>query len=557
MYKININKLTPKQRETILLLPEDYREKLLHMDEEALAIAESHIAISNKDYPTKAFVPNIGQVRGLQCLAKPHPTYFKKYPHKVFVFGGNGTGKTASLAAILIPGICLGPDFINKEYFGDWQYFYDIEKLRKKRKLFVRLVADAADMKENAGSLYQQIQKWVPTAEFKDKVGDFFKTIKIGDVLIDFKSHAMPKTAHAGPDYDVVIFNEPVPDPEVYDENISRTRGRGRAFMFCTPLDVAAYLSKETEMTGPDGEVSVTYMSVWDNCKDILGTRGIWSRDEVDTMIRGWSRDPDSLDARVSGKPQHLSGVVFKTYNEDIHVIDPFQIDENYNVYHICDPHDTKPPYACWIAVDALNRCYVIAEYPDGDWSTLRSTSYTIKHHVGNFDTIERGMHPDFPYFRKVADFNLGDPNKMLCKLPNSTLTLKQEYDYSSGREYDCDVMDNIAIGFDKIRELLWCDAQKKIEFPTNCPQLFFFRTVKNMRRAMREFGYKKLRDQISARSDALDPTHECPLACLRYFAVKREAWATRGGKGIGGDYEAYLKGTHVKHDNLASCIYD
>jgi len=555
MSNIDIKKLPPRQQQVLMTLPEDFRERLLRRDPGAVAILEGHAKLTERDYPSKCFVPNVGQVRGLQCLAKPHSTYFKGYPHKTFVFGGNGSGKTTALAAILLPGMCLGPNFVNTAYFRDWEYFRECEKIRKKRKLYVRLVADAADMKEGAGSLYQQIAKWIPTAEFKDKVGDFFKTIKVGDVLIDFKSHAMPKTAHAGPDYDAVIFNEPVPDPEVYDENVSRTRGRGRIFMFCTPLDVAAYLSKEMEGTGPDGEVVINYISIWDNCKDIVGNRGIWSRDEVETMIRGWSRDPDSLEARVSGKPQHLSGVVFKTYNEDIHVIDPFPIDDNYNLYHICDPHDTKAPYACWVAVDPLNRAYVVAEYPDGDWSTLRSTSYTIKHHLGNFDSIERGNHPDFQYLKKRADFNIGDPNKMLCKLPDSTMTLKQVYDLSSNRDYDCDVVDDLALGFDRIKEMLWVDQQRKIEFPLNAPQLYFFRTVKNMRRALREFGYKRLREQIAAKSDALDPTWECPIACLRYFAMKKEAWSRRVGVMGGSDYEALEWGRRQPKDNLANCM--
>ena len=113
-------------------------------------------------------------------------------------------------------------------------------------------------MKENSGSLYQQIAKWIPTAEFKDKTGDFYQTVVIGDMIIDVKTHNMGTVAHAGPDYDLVIFNEPAPEA-IYYENVSRTRSGGRVFLFLTPLNQAAYLARDVRYNdSPEGEIYIS-----------------------------------------------------------------------------------------------------------------------------------------------------------------------------------------------------------------------------------------------------------------------------------------------------------
>ena len=450
-------------------------------------------------------------------------------------FVNHNSGKTCDLAAVLLPGICLGPEFVNRTYCN-WRFFYDCAEIRKKRKLLVRLIGAAADMMEGAGSLYQQISKWIPTAEFKNKAGDFFKTIQIGDVLVDFKTHEMSVVAHAGPDYDVVIFNEPPPEP-IYKENLSRTRGVGRAFVFCTPLKLAAYLLRETDAPAPDGEISVNYISLWDACADIPGTRGHKSRVEIERQIRDWQSDPDSLEARVFGKFQHLAGAIFKCFDEAVHKIQPFPIDKNFNVYMVVDPHLAKPPFVIWVAVDALGRAFVVAEYPIEDWDTINSTSLTIEHFGKDFDLIEHGKHPQFQYFNAPATYNIGDPNIMGTRMPNTNRTLKQEYDKATGRSFITNVNDSIELGFDRIRELIFFDKTRPVS-AVNQPKLYVFETCKNTLRALREFGTTD------------DKTvWECPIACLRYFAMKQQPWESKAGGDYGvSEYDAINRGRNAEY---------
>ena len=518
-------------------LPEAVRAMAKDNPAEFQKALQVELVNRKKNYPSIDFVPNIAQERALKCLAAPHETY-GDYPKKIMFIAANGIGKTCDIAAILLPGMCLGPEFVNKEYCN-WQYFHDIAKIRKQRRLFVRLICDAKDMKEDNGSLYQQIKKWIPTAKFKDKTGDFYQTVIIGDVIIDVKTHNMDKIAHAGPDYDAVIFNEPAPQ-DLYTENISRLRLGGRAFLFLTPVDKATYLAKDIHNPrGPEGEVYVCGGNIWENCADIPGTRGILARTSIEFMIREWEKEGEHIaKARETGSFSTFAGVVFELFNRNMHVVDPFKIPTNWNIYHLCDPHDVKPPFAMWIARDPMNNSYIIAEYPEGDWDQVRRTNLTVKHFCRDFEIIESGRDAKFPYMpRKKSNFNIGDPNKFKVNLINVGKTLQQEFSYY-GFDYDLSANDDIALGHNSIRELIMYDPKRKID-AFNRPRLFVFSTCKNVIQAFFEY-------MVDQDTGKLIEKWKCPIDLIRYYCDKAEPWkniSSSDEDGQSSDMDEVLRG--------------
>lgn len=533
-------------------LPPHVREMVDKDPGKLVEILKREQQAHKKDFPSISFVPNIGQERSLKCLAKSHPV--NGWPHKVFVLGGNGSGKTCDMCAVLLPGACLGPEFVNREYCN-WDFFRHCAEIRRERKLHVRIVCDAKDMKQDGGSVYQQIEKWIPIAEFKNKTGDFFQTVQIGDVTVDVKTYDMPIRAHAGPDMDIVIFNEPPPE-QVYDENVTRTRGTGTAFVFCTPLDIAAYLLRETQQPAPEGEIIVNEISLWDNCADIPGNRGQVPRKEIEKQIRDWSKNPDTLDARVFGKFAHLSGAIFKVFREDIHVIDPFQIDNTFTLYHVCDPHLVKPPFGMWIAVNALGQMFIVAEYPNDPWDTVKSTEKTIRHFAREFFLIEEGHNANFGYMRGVKpQFEIGDPNLMGMKLPNTNRTIAAEYALH-GRNYDCRVPDSLELGHDAIRELLFYDQQRTLD-SNNFPKLQVFRTCRNSIRALKEYGIKRTADQYAGTADRIDKTWECPIGCLRYFAMKNEGYVRSDNREMNDEWQRMKNSRNPYRQRHAQHIHE
>lgn len=479
-----------------------------------------------KFWPIKDAIPNVAQERSLLCYASRHPTYPGGFPFINIFRAGNGVGKTCS-AAWLLGGVSLGVDFLNKEYFN-YEYFHDCQKIRKKRRLKVRIVCDKADMQEN-GSMYQEISKWIPMAKFEGKTsGGYYTTIRIPapteeflETVIDIKTFDMDVVAHAGPDYDLIIFNEPAPKDK-YNENVGRCRKGGRIAIFLTPLNQAEYLHKIESGEYPDGEVNIQLGSIWDNCADIPGKRGTLTKHDIERMIRQWyENDPLEVPARENGEYMHLAGAVYRIFNDNVHVVDPIAIDPSWNIYKIIDPHDTKPPFAIWIAVTPMNRMYVIAEYPVEPWDQIKGTIMTIDDFVHEFQLVEQGKNDNFQYIRncplKIYEC-LGDPNKFHDRQPNTGLTMKQEYEASGCETIITKINDDLSLGHSKVRGLLRYDPLRKVD-TMNSPKLYVFRSCKNTIRAFKNFQYKTKQGEGSGESDKIDKKWECPMADVRYFA--------------------------------------
>lgn len=69
------------------------------------------------------------------------------------------------------------------------------------------------------------------------------------------------------------------------------------------------------------------------------------------------------------------TGLVYKSFERDLHVITPFDIPESYKIYRSCDFGSTNPTVFLWIAVDADDNCFVVGEHYE--------TGRTIDFHAG------------------------------------------------------------------------------------------------------------------------------------------------------------------------------
>jgi hypothetical protein len=354
----------------------------------------------------------------------------------------------------------------------------------------------------------------------------------------------MDTVAHAGPDYDLIVFNEPAPKDK-YNENVGRCRKGGRIALFLTPIDQAEYLYNIENGSYPDGEVNVTVGSIWENCSDIPGNRGTLSRHDIERMIRQWNENnPLEVPAREYGKYMHLAGAIYQIYNPQVHEINPIAIDPRWNIYKIIDPHDVKPPFCVWIAVTPLGNCYVIAEYPVEPWDQVQSTILTIDNFVKEFERIEQGRHENFQYIRQPLNICecLGDPNKFSDRQPNTGKTMKEEYEWSGCQPIYTKINDDVSYRHERVRKLLLYDPLRKVDC-LNSPKLFVFNTCRNVSRAFKAFQYKKSQGLSAGLSDKIDKTWECPMADIGYFAVHFDGYqAINVDKyGTNEDYEEEL----------------
>lgn len=523
-----LSKLSPEARDKVLQNPEAV---LLEM------------ALREQRWPTKNFVPNIAQERALKCYFAPHPES-GRFPFVMIFRGGNGVGKTI-IMVILIVAVTLGPFFLNKEFFNH-QYFRDCDKLRKERRFKLRIVCDKTDMQEN-GSVTTHIKKWIPCAEFKGKTsGNYFTEIKIPaptpeykPTIIDVKTFDMDVEAHSGSEYDLIVFNEPPPQ-DLYTENISRLRRGGNAAFFLTPLNQAGYLRKIENGDYPDGEMCVTKGSIWENCADVPGARGVLSRLDIERMKRQWyEKDPMEVPAREFGEYVNLAGAVYSIFTEHVHVIDPIKIQSSWNIYKIIDPHDKKPPFCVYIAVTPMNQCFIFAEYPVENWEVVKTTYLTITNFVTEFERIQGGRHENFPYIteRLEIDECLGDPNKFADRQPGTGKTMKQEYEWAGNETILTKINDDIKFGHDQVKKLLLYDPERPIN-SMNHPQMYVFRNCKNVIRAFKNYEWAEKQGISDGLSDKLDKKWQCPMDCIRYFAVHFDGYVQKSRKKYSEDEE-------------------
>jgi hypothetical protein len=529
-------KVSEARERALRKLPKHLREKIL--EDRSLLLKEKENR--EKLYPLKNFVPNIAQIRGMLCYSEPHETYSGRYPFIKVFRGGNGVGKTCTMC-VLLAGVAYGNRFLNNEYFNH-AYFDECEEIRKKRTLYIRIICKKADI-EDTGSVYQQIKKWIPVAQFKDKSGGYYGKIhfpapspEFKDVVVDIKTFDMDVVSFAGPDFDLIVYNEPPPQ-DVYGENVGRLRLGGRQAFFLTPVDQAAWLCNLEKGDYPDGELSVTVAEIWDNCADIPGTNGILSRDAIMRMIRQWmASNPLEVPAREKGEYMHLIGSVYTVFREHVHVVDPFPIPKNYNVYKITDPHDVKPPFVMWVAASPTGFCYIFAEYPYDPWENIHNTHHTIAHFVRETGRIQAGQSDRYPLLNRelVLHDNLGDPNKFKDRQPGTGKTMKEEYEDCGYEPINVKISDDVALGHNKVRELLFFDPQQEIRAP-NLPRLYVFRGCRNTIQMFKNFAYAQKQGLSGGLSDKLDKTWECPAACIRYFAMSYGGYET-GSNEVGGD---------------------
>lgn len=524
-----MREMTPQEETALAKLSPEDRKKFEGNKSLLKSVVKKEKESRFKYFPSKNFIPNIGQERALKCLWQRHPTY-NDFPETVIDLGGNGTGKTA-LAVILIIGCTLGRKFLDTKYFN-YDYFKELEAIRRVRSLRMRIVCDAADMEES-GSFYEQLKQWCPISEFSGKTsGNYYTKIKIPapssefySTTIDVKTFKQDKVAHAGANLDIIIFNEPAP-ADIYAENKGRIRVSGKIFMFLTPLDLAGYICDIIEAERPEGQLYYVECPIWDNCKDIPGTRGLLSERKIRDMITDWeATDPTQVPARELGKFQHLAGSIFKLFSEKVHVMDPIAIESDWNIYHIVDPHPVKPAFSLWLALTPLGDVYVIAESPTNNWKTLPNTTLSIKEFGREWRRIEDGKHENFQYIRKLRIHQrIGDPNAFKHTQQHNKKSIQYQYEKDAGFWFDLeDVEQSIILRIDKIRDLLMFDYKRKID-DVNRPRLYVFSSCRNTILALKYFSLKKARSGFTYGS--FDETWECPIACLGYGVASMDMWS-------------------------------
>jgi len=285
------------------------------------------------------------------------------------LLAANGVGKTTALAN-LVAHLCfpVGNKFFQQPLLLDWPY--------PKRG---RIVSDPTTIRE---TIVPALEEWLPNGRYKTwnrskNYPAYWKMDSGWD--FDLMTYDQDPKEFESSTLGWVFFDEPPPEA-IYKASIARLRKGGICGIFATPLMGSAWMYDEI-VANPRAEEQYRFFmeaEVEDACI-IHGKRGFLEHETIVKMITQY-KDAD-MTSRVFGKFQHLVGLVFKEFSQDVHVMPPFELNrEDYSVSVSWDTHPRTNEAIVWIAVDSGGRKYVVDEL----W-----TNAPLKELVARFKQID------------------------------------------------------------------------------------------------------------------------------------------------------------------------
>jgi hypothetical protein len=137
--------------------------------------------------------------------------------------------------------------------------------------------------------------------------------------------------------------------------------------------------------------IGIVEADIEDNCK-VHGVRGILEHSDIEKMIAEY--DEDDKQARIFGKFQHLTGLIYKKFNRVVHVIKPFDIKpQDFVTIEALDPHPRNPDALMWVAIDKYNRKLIVDEMYE-NFEDVAQLAYAIRAKADRFRVVKRIADP-------------------------------------------------------------------------------------------------------------------------------------------------------------------
>jgi hypothetical protein len=258
------------------------------------------------------------------------------------IFGGNRSGKTT----------CGGMEFLF-HLTGQYPEWYPEEK-RKKGAVKGRIIAK--DFQKGVGEvIIPFFDEWLDESlikkRFKNPLGIFVKYwLKNGSVF-DILTHEQNTEQFEGWKGHIAWFDEPPPR----DKYIATLRGlvdfRGRNWLTLTPL-TQPWIYDEIYTNADHERVECITVNMRENPH----------LDEAAIKEFESSLTEEEKEARMHGRFLHLSGLVYKEFTPNHHIVDDFEVPPMWTRYMAIDPHERTPTAVMWVAVDPKGFKYIYDE---------------------------------------------------------------------------------------------------------------------------------------------------------------------------------------------------
>jgi len=437
--------------------------------------------------PVSTLIPNGDQERWIEMIGSHIPG---KKPRTKVLSAPNKIGKTCATIAAKI-NIMYG----KQSSWFDYPMF--IEEWPFPKVCWVASWESA--LKE---VIIPEMIKWFPKDRYSHgKEGKHFLYHWTTDTgwEIFIKSYDQGVTAFESSLIGLCIFSEPPPE-EIYDALPARMTRGGMVLIEQTPVPRMnpAWLYDVLE---DEGKAEFMYCDdgLEGNCIE-HGVRGHLTHQNIVETIAGYSWLERA--ARETGRPMNLSGAVFKRFSEERHVVETGKLFSDEQIWMVLDPHDRKPPFISWWAINPAMDYRCVFEYPvykDGKgYEKIAGTTLRISDFVDAIIEIEKIFGYTDRIMRRIMDPYFGSKPYSDTKLSavqtyNKYLRLKRPNDalFVLGPRQE------VGYGTDLIFDKLDYQIRTETE-PGFRSKMTFEKRVMNVIRAMRRYSHvnpKTVRD--------------------------------------------------------------
>lgn len=287
-----------------------------------------------------------------------------------WVFGGNRSGKTECGAVEVVYLACGNHPYKKNKLTSGWvvSLSRQVQRDVAQRKILEYLPASC-------------IEKIVMVSGGQDSaengIIDFILVrSQIGGISkIGFKSCDQGREKFQGTSLDYVWFDEE-PPYDIYLECKMRVLDRcGQIFGTMTPLKGLTWVYNTIYLNDKnDNEIWYETMEWADN--------PFLSKKEIESMTK--SLPAEEIESRRYGKFMQNGGMVYSEFDENVHVIEPFEVPMEWQDNISIDPGLHNPLSAHFYAVDYDGNVYVVAEH--------YQAQKTVEYHAEKIKEIARSL---------------------------------------------------------------------------------------------------------------------------------------------------------------------
>ena len=368
-------------------------------------------------------------------------------------------------------------------------------------------------------TIVPKLEEWIPKSELvwtrKNQQGvTILYGFKNKSTLV-IMAYEQDTAKFEGPRYHFWFADEPFPKDKYSAISRGLTDFGGYAWFAMTLLSQkwiwdALYTKEKVFKLLVPMEANLKRKRIWYGRE--VDTGGLEQID-IDDLKEKYLRagiDEGEVEARLTGRPKHLSGAIISNFDYDKHCIDPFDLPNDWTFYEAIDCHPKKPYCIVFMAVNPKNVKYIYKVIYIRD----------IIPNICEAILIERK--------KRKPRMTLIDPLAVTESPQTKTTIIDDFIQKSKGEIYPIVATKDKERGVNLIREAFTSQPEYGIQ-----PNLFIFNTEQEAINQLRNWSYHKETEKFGKEDDDF-PENLYRLMLVAQFVSKQKLTPDKKIQGIG-----------------------